>query len=109
MSEDTRERFTQRTALWRWTGGANNGAWFFVRLTGEVAEAISALVLMRRLETCRRAGWNSHRVEARIGATTWSTSIFPGGNDTWLLPVKKSVRAAEELVEDSACEVEIAL
>lgn len=76
MTGDGRERFRQQAALWRWAG-ASGGNWFFVRFTGEVAEAISALALMRRLETGKRRGWGSLRVEARIGATAWQSSIFP--------------------------------
>lgn len=105
---DGRERFGQRAALWRWVG-ASGGNWFFVRFTGEVAEAISALALMRRLETGKRRGWGSLKVEARIGATVWRSSIFPGDGDTWLLPVKRAVRGTEGLNEADEVEVEIAL
>lgn len=106
MSDDGRERFSQRTALSRWVG-ASDGNWFFVRFTGEVAEAISALAAMRRLETGRRRGWGSLKVEARIGETRWQTAIFPGDGDTWLLPVKRAVREAEGLSEREDVEAEI--
>lgn len=108
MTGEGRERFAQRAVLWRWAG-ASGGNWFFLRLTGEVAEAISALALMRRLESGRRRGWGSLKVEAQIGATRWQTSIFPGEGDTWLLPVKKAVREAEYLHEDRETPVEIML
>lgn len=108
MSDHGREHFGQRASVWRWVG-ASGGNWFFVRFTGEVAEAISALALMRRLETGKRRGWGSLKVEARIGATAWQSSIFPGDGDTWLLPVKRSVREAEALAEGSEAEVAIML
>ena len=106
MIDDTRERFTQRAALWRWVS-ASGANLFFLRFTGEVAEAISALALMRRLETGRSRGWGSLRVEARIGPTRWRTSIFPGDKESWLLPVKLSVRRQEALVEGDEAEVEV--
>jgi len=108
VSADGRERFRQRVPLWRWVG-ASGGNWFFLRFTGEVAEAISALAAMRRLETGRRRGWGSLKVEARIGGTRWQTSIFPGDSETWLLPVKRAVRLAEDLDEGGEAEVEIAV
>ena len=106
MTDDPREHFRQRATLWRWVA-ANGVGWYFLRLTGEVAEAISALALMRRLESGRRRGWGSLKIEARIGATLWQTSIFPGNEGSWLLPVKRAVRAAEGLVEGARTEVEV--
>jgi hypothetical protein len=39
-------------------------------------------------------------VEATIGSTTWSTSIFPDSTrGAYVLPVKKAVRRAEDLEE----------
>ena len=106
MRADGRERFRQRVTLWRWTA-ASGGSWFFLRFTGEVAEAISALALMRRLETGKRRGWGSLKVEARVGETRWASSIFPSDEGSWLLPVKRAVREAEGLAEDEETEVEV--
>ena len=64
---------------------------------------------MRRLENGRRRGWGSLKVDARIGAARWRTSIFPGDNGTWLIPIKRAVREAEALVEDAETEIEIQL
>jgi len=39
------------------------------------------------------AGWDSIKVIARIGATQWSTSIFPSSQTgTYSLAIKKSLR-----------------
>lgn len=108
MSADGRERFAQRTALWTWAT-ANGVTWHFLRFTGEVAEAISALALMRRLETGQKRGWGALKCEARIGATRWHTMVVPGDNDSWLLPVKRAVRLAEGLVDGTETEVEVLL
>ncbi len=44
-------------------------------------------------------GWNSLRVEAKIAKTAWRTSIFyDTRSETYLLPLKKSVRKSEEIL-----------
>lgn len=50
------------TTLWRWSGVANGGDWFFVTIDGAVGEALSATALMHRLETGRRSGWGAVKV-----------------------------------------------
>ena len=51
-------------------------------------------------------GFGSVRVEVTIGATTWRTSIFPGGQ-RYALPLKKAVRAAEGIEPGDDVEVRI--
>ena len=93
------ETHTLTTPLWIWTTDKAPASWHFLTLSGDVAEAIHALALMRRLEGGQKRGWGSMKVRATVGDTSWKTSIFPtkdvGG---WLLPVKASVRRAEGLV-----------
>jgi hypothetical protein len=108
VTDDLRERFRQRGALWPWIT-VTGAKLVFVRFTGGVAAEISALAAMRRLETGRKRGWGSLPVEARIGETRWRTSIFPGDEATWLLPIKRAVRDAEALVEGDQADVEIGL
>ena len=44
----------------------------------------------------------------KIGATRWSTSIFPDKKrGTYVLPVKKSVRVAEQLAAGSRPRIEV--
>lgn len=75
--------------LWLWEGEA---AWWFVTVPTEVSDDVRA-----RTAGARR-GFGSVRVEATIGATTWSTSVFPDARSgCYLLPVKKAVRTAERL------------
>ncbi len=97
------ETVTHTGPLWRWTGG-NGGAWHFVTIDGAAGEALSATALMRRLEGLSR-GFGSLKVEARIGASTFRTSVFPSNELGWLLPVKASVRKAEAIGEGDAVEV----
>jgi hypothetical protein len=35
-----------------------------------------------------------------VGATTWTTSVFPGDDGRYVLPVKKAVRLAESIEEE---------
>jgi hypothetical protein len=43
-------------------------------------------------------GWGVIPVQVRIGKTEWQTSLFPQ-DDRYLVPVKASVRKAENLKE----------
>jgi len=87
---------------------------YFVAVTGGAAEQVAGHELGRRLETGKRRGFGSVKVEVRIGGSRWKTSLFPrkasdGGGDGWFLPVKKPVRLAELLVEGDEVEVELTL
>jgi hypothetical protein len=87
--------------LWRWSGEA---AWHFVTLPHEVADEIDE----RTADT--RRGFGSVRVRVTVGATTWSTSLFPDNrSESFLLPVKKSVRLAEGLEAGSPVSTRIVL
>ena len=93
------ETHTLTTQLWIWTTDKAPASWHFLTLDGEMAEAIHALALMRRLEGGRKRGWGSMKVRATVGDTSWDTSIFPAKDiGGWLLPVKLAVRKAEGLV-----------
>lgn len=102
------ERLTLATPLWRWAGQAT-GNWHFLTVTGRDAEAIATHALIRRLELGQSRGFGSVRVQARIGDTCWSTSVFPQKDDGWLLPVKASVRKAESLAEGDKVTLELHL
>lgn len=79
------------TELWRYQGDA---AWFFVTVPQDVSDAIRDEV------TQPPRGFGSVRVQATIGATTWTTSVFPQAKEgTFVLPVKKAVRTAEGIDE----------
>ena len=104
------ETHTLTAPLWIWTTDKAPASWHFLTLSGEVAEAINALALMRRLEGSRKRGWGSIKVRATVGDTSWETSIFPakemGG---WLLPVKAAVRKAEALIAGDMVRIEVAV
>lgn len=57
-----------------------------------------------------RVGFGSVRVRARIGDTSWKTSVFPSAESgCYVLPLKKDVRRAEGLETGDAAEVTIEL
>ncbi|MDD3797831.1 MAG: DUF1905 domain-containing protein [Novosphingobium sp.] len=94
--------------LWRWTGG-NSGAWFFLTISGDVAEHIATHALMRRLELGKARGFGSVKVMAKTGSSRWSTSVFPNGDGTWILPFKAAIRRAEDLAEGDSVPIELSL
>ncbi len=91
------ERLDHTGTLWRWTGG-NGGSWHFLTVDGDAGEALNGTALMRRMERTI-GGFGSLKVTARIGDTTFRTSLFPSKERGWLLPVKASVRRAEGISE----------
>lgn len=96
---DSTYRF--RAKLWRWTGG--KASWHFVTLPAALSREI-------RLVDAgpRRIGFGSLRVTAMIGGSVWQTSIFPStGAQAYLLPVKASVRKAEQFREGRQASVQI--
>lgn len=104
------ETHTITAKVWLWTTDKAPASWHFVTIEGDVAEAIHALALMRRLENGRKRGWGAMKVRATIGDTDWETSIFPAKDvGGWLLPVKAAVRKAEDIVAGDEVAVTIRL
>lgn len=91
--------FTFDAELWEWDGKAS---WHFVSLPEDVADDIEA-------EFGHRAGgFGSVKVRVTIGTSTWSTSVFPDSKRaTYILPVKKAVRKAEDLEVGTVAQVEL--
>lgn len=78
-------RYTFTSELWEWTSRAN---WFFVSLPEAESGEIRQLPFPP-------AGFNSIPVIVVVGGSRWRTSIFPGGDGRYVLPIKASVRVAE--------------
>lgn len=81
--------YSLTTKLWKWN--TEKAAWHFLTIDKNTTEEIKF-----RTEPGLR-GFGSVKVEVTIGKTTWLTSIFPTKEGEFLLPVKKSVRDAEEI------------
>ena len=56
-----------------------------------------------------RRGFGSVRIEARIGAIVWRTSLFPMKAGGYFLPVKMAVCRTAELIVGEPIEVELEL
>ena len=83
--------------VWLYDGDA---AWHFITVPADVSDQIEA----RTTEQPR--GFGSVRVRVAIGATTWSTSVFPDTRrGAYLLPVKAEVRRREGLSAGSQVSV----
>jgi hypothetical protein len=83
--------------IWFWRGPA---PWYFITVPephcGQL-DAVSSLVSY---------GWGVIPVRAEIGATEWSTSLFPK-DGSYLVPVKAAVRKAEGLDLGDTVEVRL--
>lgn len=76
--------------LWLWDARRAD-TWTFVT----VPEQVSAAIEDAADAMGPRAGFGSVRVQARIGATVWRTSVFPDkASGCFVLPVKRAVRQA---------------
>jgi hypothetical protein len=88
MSSEVPGTWEVAAQVWQWQGGN----WFFLTVPEEVSDDIA------EASEGRAGGFGSVRVEVTCGATTWSTSLFPSTSaQAYVLPLKKSVRAAEGL------------
>ncbi len=75
--------------IWFWRGPA---PWFFVTIPEEESRDIKAI------SNFVTYGWGVIPVRVRIGKTEFTTSLFPK-DDRYLVPVKASVRKAENIEE----------
>ncbi len=80
----------------------------YLMVEGEQANAVSTHELHARITSGKRRGFGSVKVEAVIGGSEWSTSMFPQ-DDGWFLPVKAAVRRAEGLKEGGEVTAQITL
>jgi hypothetical protein len=81
--------------IWFWKGPA---PWYFVTVPERESlelKAISGFVTY---------GWGVIPVKVRIGQTEWTTSLFPK-DDLYLVPIKASIRKAEQIAEDDVVTV----
>ena len=92
--------FTFATELYLWK---DDGSWVFATVPLDVSEEIADIVPDRR-------GFGSVKVDVRIGATEWGTSIFPDSSSgCFVLPVKKAVRVAERVDVGDTAEIDLSV
>ena len=75
--------------IWFWRGPA---PWFFVTVPEEQSHDI------KEISEFVTYGWGVIPVHVRIGKTEWQTSLFPK-DGRYIVPIKASVRNAENLEE----------
>ncbi len=86
--------------IFRWDA-RQDASWYFTSVPPQLSEEIRVIPRPYR-------GFGSVRVRARIGGSEWATSIFPSSNDgTYVLPLKKKVRDAEQLVDGGPVRVRL--
>jgi len=91
---------TFRATVWEHSPG-DPSSWHFVTLPSDLADDIA-------VQAGPRTGFGSVRVRASIGATSWQTSLFPeSASGSFVLPIKKEVRSAEQLEAGTSCLVVI--
>ena len=80
--------FTFDAELWL---SSVEGSWVFITVPEEISDEIDDAV-------ATKGGFGSVKVDATIGSTSWSTSLFPDTKaGAYILPVKKAVRASESI------------
>ena len=91
--------FEFSAVLWVQEGDAQ---WHFITLPGEISDDI------RQLTGSTQRGFGSVRVSVTVGSTTWQTSVFPDSKTgCYVLPTKKPVRLAEDLVAGATVAVQL--
>lgn len=88
-------KFTAR--IWYWRGPA---PWYFASVPDKHSRAI------RAMSSVLTYGWGVIPVTARIGSTSWTTSLFPR-DDLYALPIRAAVRKAEQLDEGDRVRIEM--
>jgi hypothetical protein len=75
--------------IWFWQGPA---PWFFVTVPAKQSRNLKAVLSLVTY------GWGMIPAIVRIGKTEWTTSLFPK-DGRYIVPIKASVRKAENLEE----------
>ena len=84
-----RSTFEFEAELWLYDG---DSAWHFITVPADFSDEIEARAARQP------KGFGSVPVHVTIGATTWSTSLFPDPKRrAYVLPVKKDVRKRESI------------
>ncbi len=95
------QEFTFEATVWLYEG---KSAWHFVSLPRAVAAEISGSV------KGSRKPFGSVKVMAILGSTRWNTSLFRDTNrDSFLLPIKATVRLREQIHTGMRVEVSLLL
>lgn len=78
--------------MYRWEARVD-ADWYFVAMPEDLSAEVA------ELQGPYRRGFGAVRVQATVGSSSWRTSIFPGGDGRYVLPLKRAIRDAEGLRE----------
>jgi hypothetical protein len=96
-------RYRFASELRRWQARVHD-EWYFVELPDDASAEIREWA-----DALPRAGFGAVKVAARVGGTTWSTSIFPGVSGRYSLVIGARVRRAEGVEPGDVVEAEVEL
>ena len=85
--------------IWFWKGPA---PWYFVTVPAKQCVALKAIA------GAVTYGWGMIPVTGQIGATRWTTSLFPK-DGRYIVPIKANVRRAENLEEGDTVTVRLTI
>ena len=83
--------------IWYWHGPA---PWYFVTVPAQQCRDLKAIV------GAVTYGWGMIPVQVRIGKSEWTTSMFPK-DGSYIVPIKASIRKAEQLEEGAQVRVRL--
>jgi hypothetical protein len=92
--------FVTTGKVWRYEGP---GGWHFLTVDKKTAQGI------RFFAEDRASKLGSVKVRAKIGKTSWETSLFPTKAGEYLLAIKASVRKAEKVSDGDRVRVKLEL
>ena len=92
--------------VWLWN--SEKGSWHFFTISEDIANEIYFATSLKTLGLKR--GFGAVKVRVTTGETIFTTSIFPNSKDkTYILPIKASVRKAENIKAGDEIKVQIEL
>ena len=83
--------------IWYWRGPA---PWYFVTVPAKQSRDLKAILGFVTY------GWEMIPADVRIGKTEWTTSLWPK-DGCYIVPIKASVRKAENLEEGDKVTIQL--
>ncbi len=100
-------KFKSKVIIWRegYQDKDDSGLWRFARVPEDISDKIKEMQKGRL-----RRGWGAIYAKAKVGKSEWVTSIFPDRHSTtYILPLKKQIRYAENLYDGIDINISIAI
>lgn len=97
----TNKSYAFHSKVWMYPGKA---AWHFITIPQEISQDLKL-----KYGNLSR-GWGSIPVNVTLINNSWNTSIFPDKkSSSYLLPIKKSIRLSEDIVDGDMIAVELGI